>query len=42
MKYKSIEVLIPVTHEVVKHADHEKHEIFVNLPEGLLEIYLES
>jgi 16S rRNA processing protein RimM len=42
MKYKSIEVLIPVTDGVVKHADHEKHEIFVNLPEGLLEIYLES
>ncbi len=40
MKYKEKEVLIPVTDEVVKSADHEKKVVHVNIPEGLLEIYL--
>lgn len=40
MKFQSKEVLIPVTDEIVGHADHSKKEVHVKLPEGLLEIYL--
>ena len=40
MKYKDVEVLIPVTDALVSRADHEKKEVYVCLPEGLLEIYL--
>ena len=40
MKYKEREVLIPVTDALVGRADHKKKEVYVTLPEGLLEIYL--
>ena len=40
MKYMDKEVLIPVTDALVGRADHEKMEVYVRLPEGLLEIYL--
>ncbi|MCG8305996.1 MAG: ribosome maturation factor RimM [Cytophagales bacterium] len=40
MKYKDKEVLIPVSNEIVGSADHEKNEVNVNLPDGLLDIYL--
>ena len=40
MKYKSKEVLIPVNNEIVSHADHKQKKVYVNLPEGLLAIYL--
>ena len=40
MKYRGKEVLIPVNNEIVVHADHDKREIRVNLPDGLLDIYL--
>lgn len=40
MRYQGQEVLIPVVDELVSHADQEKKEIYVNLPEGLLDIYL--
>lgn len=40
MKYKDKEVLIPINDELVGRADHNKKEIHVSLPEGLLEIYL--
>jgi 16S rRNA processing protein RimM len=40
MRYQGQEVLIPVVDELVSHADMEAKQIFVNLPEGLLDIYL--
>ncbi|MDB5269219.1 MAG: ribosome maturation factor RimM [Hymenobacter sp.] len=40
MRYQSQEVLIPVVHELISHADHAKREIYVNLPDGLLDVYL--
>ena len=42
MQYHGREVLIPMVDGIVLKADHEKKEIEVNLPEGLLEIYLED
>ena len=42
MDYKEKEVLIPISHEHVLKANHEKKELYVNLPEGLLEIYLDE
>ncbi len=40
MKYREKEVLVPVSDEIVLHADHGKNEVYVQLPDGLLEIYL--
>ena len=40
MRYQGQEVLIPVVDELVTHADMEARQLFVNLPEGLLDIYL--
>ena len=40
MRYQGQEVLIPVVDELVGHADMEARKIFVNLPEGLLDVYL--
>ena len=40
MRYQGQEVLIPVVDELVSHADQAKKEIYVNLPEGLLDVYL--
>lgn len=40
MNYKGAEVLIPVSDEIVLNADKEKETLEVNLPDGLLEIYL--
>lgn len=34
------EVLIPVNEDTLKKIDHKKKEVIVELPEGLLEIYL--
>ncbi len=42
MDYKGKEVLIPVIGEIVERADHSTKEILVNLPEGLIEIYLDD
>lgn len=42
MNYQGHEVLIPVSDEIVKTIDREKKELYTNLPEGLLEIYLED
>ncbi len=36
------EVLVPVSESILLGADFEKQELYVNLPEGLLEIYLED
>ncbi|WP_310393994.1 ribosome maturation factor RimM [Hymenobacter sp.] len=40
MRYQGQEVLIPVVDELVSHADMVKKQIYVALPEGLLDIYL--
>ena len=40
MRYQDQEVLIPVVDELISHADHVKKEIYVNLPDGLLDVYL--
>lgn len=40
MRYMEKEIMIPVNDEIVGEADHEKKELYVHLPEGLLEIYL--
>ena len=40
MRYQDQEVLIPVVDELVSHADMAARQLFVNLPEGLLDIYL--
>lgn len=40
MEYQGNQVLIPVTDEIVLKAKSDKKEIYVNLPEGLLDIYL--
>ncbi|WP_025763941.1 ribosome maturation factor RimM [Dyadobacter tibetensis] len=40
MDYKGAEVLIPTAHDIVLKADKEQNTLFVNLPEGLLDVYL--
>jgi 16S rRNA processing protein RimM len=40
MKYKNKEVLIPIANDIVLKADHEAKKMAVNLPDGLLEIYM--
>jgi len=42
MDYKNCEVLIPVIPEIVLEADKEAKILNVDLPEGLLEVYLEE
>ncbi len=42
MQYKDKEVLIPIIDDIVKSVNHERKEILVSLPEGLLQIYLED
>lgn len=40
MIYQQKEVLIPISDEIVVGVDREKHEVAVDLPEGLLDVYL--
>lgn len=40
MNYQKKEVLIPVSDQIVQKANHELKEVFVSLPDGLLDIYL--
>jgi 16S rRNA processing protein RimM len=42
MWYKDREILIPVTDEFIGSVDHERRELSVLLPEGLIDIYLEG
>lgn len=42
MNYQSQEILIPVSDEIVKTVDREKKELYTNLPEGLIEVYLDD
>lgn len=41
MRYQGQEVLIPVVDEIVTRADHATKQVHVNLPEGLLDVYLQ-
>lgn len=36
------EILVPIAEGIVLHANHNKKELHVNLPEGLIDIYLEE
>ena len=40
MIYKGIEVLIPLTDEIVPSVDKKKKEIITQLPDGLLDVYM--
>lgn len=40
LEIKGKEVLIPLHEETLQKINHKKKEVFVELPEGLLEIYL--
>lgn len=40
MRYQGKEILVPITDEIVKSADHENKVVHVSLPEGLLEVFL--
>jgi len=40
IEVKQKEVLIPLNENTIEKIDHRKKQILVNLPEGLLEIYL--
>jgi 16S rRNA processing protein RimM len=42
MTYKGREILIPVTDTIIGSVNHKKRELSVQLPEGLLDIYLED
>ena len=39
MEYKGVEVLIPLQDELVLRADKKEQKLYVNLPEGLVDIY---
>ncbi len=41
MQYQAKEILIPMSDDIVLSADMEKQELQVNLPEGLLDVYLD-
>ncbi|GAB4336065.1 MAG: ribosome maturation factor RimM [Flammeovirgaceae bacterium] len=40
MKYQGKEVLIPVNDNIVKKPNHNKKTLSVNLPDGLLDVYM--
>jgi 16S rRNA processing protein RimM len=40
IEHKGKEVLVPINDETVKKVDKNKKQIFVNIPDGLLDIYL--
>ena len=42
VQYKNKEVLFPLNLEIIKGIDVEGGEIYIDLPEGLLDIYLEG
>lgn len=41
LTYREREVMIPLNEALIGKVDKQKKELFVNLPEGLLEIYLD-
>lgn len=42
MEYKGVEVLIPTAADIVLRGDKENNKLIVNLPEGLLDVYLDA
>lgn len=42
MDFQGVEVLIPTAADIVLKADKQDKKLFVNLPEGLLEVYLDN
>jgi 16S rRNA processing protein RimM len=40
MRYQGQEILVPVVGEVITRADQAARKVYVNLPEGLLDVYL--
>lgn len=42
MTYKEKEVIIPITDDIVHNIDRDKSEVYVTLPDGLLDLYLED
>lgn len=40
MDYKNAEILIPVTEQIILSVDATTKQVFTNLPDGLIEIYL--
>ncbi|MCB2407411.1 ribosome maturation factor RimM [Hymenobacter lucidus] len=40
MRYQGKEILVPVVDELISHADQAEKKLYVNLPEGLLDVYL--
>jgi len=42
MEYQNCEVLIPIIDEIVLDANHDEKILNVNLPVGLLEVYLDD
>lgn len=40
LEIKNKEVLIPLNEQTLQRTDHKKRQVFVSLPDGLLEIYL--
>jgi 16S rRNA processing protein RimM len=40
--YKNKEVLIPINDDIIQKVDRKKKEILVQLPEGLLDVYLDE
>jgi len=42
MKYQGREILIPVDASIVGRADHQEKIVMVDLPDGLLELFLED
>lgn len=41
-EYKENEVLIPIADPFIKFVDREKKEILVDLPDGLIDVYMKS
>ncbi len=42
MHYQGKEVLIPIADDIVKSPNHTTKELAVNLPDGLLDVYLDE
>ncbi|HEY9560919.1 MAG TPA: ribosome maturation factor RimM [Anseongella sp.] len=40
LHYRNREVMFPLTPDLIEKVDKQKQELFVDLPEGLLEIYM--
>ena len=40
--FQSIEVMIPMNDDVIEKVDKSAHQILIKLPEGLLDVYLDS